>query len=122
MKVVAVLLAVLVVAYAAPDPEKRFIKDTFQHAIDAIKNTFNKLWNSTKDEFNHLKNGIHIDFDSVVHKLIPLIDSSTSEAGCLTACTGAAATVLTPLAVPIAGSLCRPACKAALAKLEQIAG
>ncbi|KAK7110270.1 conotoxin Cl14.12-like [Littorina saxatilis] len=116
MKVAVVLLALLVVAYAAP--EKRLFRDT----IDKIRHAFTNLWNSTKDEFNRLKNGINIDFDSVVQKLIPLIDSRTTETGCQTACKAAAASVLTPVAVPLAGKLCKPACKAALAKLEQAAG
>lgn len=63
MKVAVVLLALLVVAYAAP--EKRLFRDT----IDKIRHAFTNLWNSTKDEFNRLKNGIHSEFWTLLGNL-----------------------------------------------------
>merc|ERR1711963_68621 len=113
MKVVLALLVLAVAAYAAP--EKRFI-ESIGHAFQEIGHAFQHTFDGAKDSFNNLigEHGLHIDFNSVVQKLIPLIDSGYTEAMCVPACVSAAA--------PLAGTVCGPVCKAALAELEKAAG
>merc|ERR1719411_1981934 len=102
-------------------PEKRFFVNEIKHAFESIGNAFTSAWNGAKDTFNNLTHGLNINFDDVVNQLIPLIDSGMTEAGCITTCTGASASILGP-AAPIAATVCAPLCKAALAKLEEAAG
>ncbi|XP_076461491.1 uncharacterized protein LOC143293984 [Babylonia areolata] len=122
MKAVLALTLLVALASAAPQPikDKRFIESIghlFHQAADALAHTFNQA----KDAFNSLTHGLNINFDSVVAQMIPLIDSGMTETACTTACVGAASTVLGP-AAPLAGTVCGPVCKAALAKLEETAG
>ncbi|XP_076439582.1 conotoxin Cl14.12-like [Babylonia areolata] len=118
MKVVAVLLMTLVVAYAAP--EKRFLIKDIGDLINNLGNQLTQVFNSAKHEFEKIVGG-QVDFDNVVHLLVGQIDSDTTEGACEAACTKGASVILGP-AAPMAGLVCGPACKAALAKIEEAAG
>ncbi|KAL8568011.1 hypothetical protein ACOMHN_029186 [Nucella lapillus] len=122
MKAVLALTLLVALASAAPRPvkDKRFI-ESLGHLLHQAAYAFTHTFNQAKNSFNQLTSGLHINFDQVVNQLIPLIDSGMTETACTTACMGGAATVLGP-AAPLAGTVCVPVCKAALAKLEQAAG
>ncbi|XP_076439585.1 conotoxin Cl14.12-like [Babylonia areolata] len=119
MKVVAVLLMTLVVAHAAP--QKRFLIKEIGDLFNNLGNQLTHVFNSAKNEFEKLTSGENINFDHVVDLLVNQIDSDATEGACQTACTAGATAILGP-AAPLAGLVCGPACKAALAKIEEAAG
>ncbi|KAL8568012.1 hypothetical protein ACOMHN_029187 [Nucella lapillus] len=119
MKAVLALTLLVALASAAPRPVKDI--ESLSHLLHQAAYAFTHTFNQAKNSFNQLTSGLHINFDKVVDQLIPLIDSGMTETACTTACVGGAATVLGP-AAPLAGTVCVPVCKAALAKLEQVAG
>nr|KAG5714350.1 hypothetical protein BaRGS_018567 [Batillaria attramentaria] len=66
------VVVLLLVALATANPvDKRFLG----RIVDAFRNA----WNSAKSEFDKLTAGINVDLNSVVNKLIPLIDSAPTE-------------------------------------------
>merc|ERR1712150_322168 len=121
MKFALALLALVVVAYAAPQ-EKRFIESIghafeslahqLQHAVDSATHGWNDLMHST---------GLNLDLHALAAKLTPYIDSGMTEATCTSVCVASSASILGP-AAPLAGTVCGPLCKFALAQLEQAAG
>nr|UMA82934.1 conotoxin precursor Cerm06 [Conus ebraeus] len=116
MKVVVVLLASLaVVAYASP--QKRFFIKDINNLLNQLKQTIN----NAKNQFDQITAGLGVNFDAVVDMLIDQIDSDTTQAACRTICVTGATEILQQ-AAPLANQVCEPACKAALAKMEEIAG
>merc|ERR1712154_186485 len=130
MKVLAVLLALVVAANAfAPRSttrmslrEKRFWGNWWNNVHEQWNNAVNMVTQRYNDAKNAFQNAVsNVNFDEVVDQLVPMIHSGQTVSACVKVCIGGLTAKFPPLAV--AGAYgCKPACNAALEKLEEMAG